>query len=106
MHNNGGISASTDKAKHLILPVKSGLHYYRYYIISDRMQAYSSTIIQHFQLQNHEYCYSGVSMSCALGFSTKSKPIHLHLQFKTKFTILINSKIKKSIFSISIKIKV
>jgi len=30
------------------------------------VQAYSSTITQYFQLQNHEYCYSGVSIVIGL----------------------------------------
>jgi len=31
-------------------------------ISSQRVQAYSSKIIQYFQLQNHEYFYSGVTI--------------------------------------------
>jgi len=29
---------------------------------SETVQAYSSKLTQYFQLQNHEYCYSGVTI--------------------------------------------
>jgi len=45
-----------ETAKCLMLPVKSAI------LVSDSVQAYSSKIILYFQLQNHQYLYSGVSL--------------------------------------------
>jgi len=49
----------------LMLPVKSVRHYFKY-LVSERVQAYSSKIILYFQLQKHEYFYSGVTMVLGL----------------------------------------
>jgi len=46
----------------------------------------------YFQLQNHEYVYSGVRIVlCFWVSSTKSNPIHFHPQCNIEFSILINS---------------
>jgi len=47
-------------------------------------------IILYFQLQNHEYCYSGVTIVLGL---QESSPIDLNPRCNIKFSILINSTI-------------
>jgi len=47
-------------------------------IASDEVQASLSKIIQYFQLQNHEYCYSGVSIVLCFGFSAPSLRLFIY----------------------------
>jgi len=64
------------------------VHYFEY-LVSERVQAYSSKIIQYFQLQNHEYCYSGVSIVLWVS-RNPSLFIYTH-KCKSNFSISINS---------------
>jgi len=70
-----------ETAKCLMLPVKSAI------LVSDSVQAYSSKIILYFQLQNHQYLYSGVSL-LSFGFPAPVQiQISLFIYTYTKFSI-------------------
>jgi len=55
------------------------------YLVSERVQEYSSTIILYFQLQNHEYFYSGVNI--VLGLQA-ANPNSLNPQCNIKVSIV------------------